>query len=79
LGLPNKKQHFDNSQLHKDKISSKKGPSKPGRRNENLVIDIGGSHEVEFRYQDGKWYRGWLSTVNNIMGKWIVHFMMMTK
>ena len=74
LGPPDKKQHFENSQLHKDKISSKKGPSKLGKSNKNMVIDNGGRHEVEVRYQDGKQDRGWRSTVNIITGKWIVRF-----
>jgi len=74
LGIPDKKQHCDNNYVHKDKIPSKKGPSKPVRGNENLLIDNGGRHEVEVRYQDGKWHRGRLSTVNVITGKWIVRF-----
>ena len=61
-GQPDKKQHFDNSQ--QQKIT----------KNENLVIDNGGRHEVEVRYHDGIWYRGWLSTVNLITGKWVVRF-----
>ena len=56
-GPPDKEQHFDNSQ--QQKIT----------KNENLVIDNGGRHEVEVRYHDGIWYRGWLSTVNLITGK----------
>ena len=41
---------------------------------ENLVIDNGRRHEEEVRYHDGVWYRGWLSTVNLITGKWVVRF-----
>jgi len=74
LKLPDKKQHFDNSQLHIEKIPSKKGTSKPGKKSEDLTIDNGGRHEIEVRYQDGMWYRGWLSSVNVITGKWIVRF-----
>ena len=34
LGPPDKKQHFNNSQLHKEKIQSKKGASQPGKKSE---------------------------------------------
>ena len=30
--------------------------------------------EVEVYYDDGKWYRGWLSSFNFNTGKWFVHF-----
>ena len=30
--------------------------------------------EVEVWYDDGNWYRGWLSSFNVITGKWIVKF-----
>ena len=41
---------------------------------ENLVIGNGGRHEEKVRYHDRVWYRGWLSTVNLITGKWVVRF-----
>ena len=30
--------------------------------------------EVEVYYSDGIWYRGWLSSYNFEIEKWIVHF-----
>ena len=70
LGPPDKKQHFDNSQVHKTKAQNKKGQC----RRENVDIDNGGRHEVEVRYCDSVWYKGWLSTFNCSRGKWTVKF-----
>ena len=53
-------------------MPSKKGASKPGKKSEDLTIDNGRRHEVEVQYQDGMWYRDWLSSVNVITGKWMM-------
>ena len=70
LGPPDKKQHFDSSQVKKIMQTKSKLVNKGGK----IEIDNEGRHEFEVRYQDGVWYKGWLSTFNCSTGKWIVKF-----
>ena len=74
MGPPDKKQHFDNAQLHKAKAKDKKGDSKTDNKDGKIDMDNASRHEVEVWYQDGVWYKGWLSTFNCSTGKWIVKF-----
>ena len=52
LGPPDKKQHFDNSQVHNAKAQTNKGKSKIGNKGGKIDMDNGRKHEVEVRYQD---------------------------
>ena len=47
LGPPDKKQHFDNSQVHNAKAQTNKGKSKIGNKGGKIDMDNGGKHEVE--------------------------------
>ena len=60
--------------MNKPKVQIKKGQSKTGSIGGKLDIDNGGRHEVEVRYHDGVWYKGWLSTFNCSTRKWLVKF-----
>ena len=72
LGPPDKKQHFDNhGKVNKVKEKTKKGQSKTASTGGIVDVDNGGRHEVEVRYHNGVWYKGWF---NCSTGKWIVKF-----
>jgi len=73
LGPPDKKQHFETTKSQPAKKAQRKQDSKTGKGVE-LDLDNGRKHDVEVRYNDGVWYRGWLSTFNTVSGKWIVKF-----
>jgi len=47
LGLPDKKQHFDNSQVPNAKAQTNKGKSKIGNKGGKIDMANEGRHEVE--------------------------------
>ena len=63
LGPPDKKQHF-NGGHQKKKYNDK-------TQDKELTVS---KKEVEVLYDNGIWYKGWLSSFNFETGKWIVKF-----
>ena len=72
LGPPDKKQHFETKSQPPKKAKCKQDSKT--RKCVELDLGNGEKHEVEVCYNDGMWYRGWLSTFNIDTGKWIVKF-----